>query len=227
MELFLGTTRCITAGDFLNLMTIGIRGPDLHRCGCRFVLQQGLERRQPARGHFPPGRHDVPVPAGDLLFVHFGEGHAQQVWSQELAFHHAAIPLALLVLLQDYRFVLLDAFLRFLANVLLAGLFVSGGAAVWRLDPLRGTPAPFDQALLLIGACMLLIVFALLRARVQAALTRLVFHRKDVEALLRNLKQVVREEQSYVESAAAQLGEFVQRTSEPQSRHRPGGPGVA
>jgi hypothetical protein len=144
-----------------------------------------------------------------ISFVHFGEGHAQQVWSQELAFHHAAIPLALLVLLQDYRFVLLDAFLRFLANVLLAALFVSGGAAVWRLDPMRGTPAPFDQALLLTGACLLLIVFALLRARVQAALTRLVFRRKDVEALLRNLKQVVREEQSYVESAAAQLGEFV------------------
>jgi two-component system LytT family sensor kinase len=144
-----------------------------------------------------------------ISFVHFGEGHAQQVWSRELAFHHAAIPLALLVLLQDYRFVLLDAFLRFLANVLLAALFVSGGAAVWRLDPLRGAPAPFDQALLLIGACLLLIVFALLRARVQAALTRLIFRRKDVEALLRNLKQVVRDEQSYVESAAAQLGEFV------------------
>jgi two-component system LytT family sensor kinase len=144
-----------------------------------------------------------------ISFVHFGEGHAQQVWSRELAFHHAAIPLALLVLLQDYRFVLLDAFLRFLANVLLAALFVSGGAAVWRLDPMRGTPAPFDQALLLTGACLLLIVFALLRTRVQAALTRLVFRRKDVEALLRNLKQVVREEHIYVESAAAQLGEFV------------------
>jgi len=144
-----------------------------------------------------------------ISFVHFGEGHAQQVWSRELAFHHAAIPLALLVLLQDYRFVLLDAFLRFLANVLLAGLFVSGAAAAWRLDLMRGTPTPFDQALLLIGACLLLIVFAMLRTRVQAALTSLVFRRKDVEALLRNLKQVVREEQAYVESAAARLGEFV------------------
>ena len=58
----------------------------------------------------------------------------QQVWSRELAFHHAAIPLALLVLLQDYRFVLLDAFLRFLANVFLAAVFVFGADAVWRLD---------------------------------------------------------------------------------------------
>ncbi len=143
-----------------------------------------------------------------ISFVHFGGAHAQQVWSRELAFHHAAIPLALLVLLQDYRFVLLDAFLRFLANVLLAALFVSGAAAAWRLDLLHGTPAPFDQALLLTGACLLLIVFALLRTRVQALLTRLLFRRKDVEALLRNLKQVVREEESYIQSAARQLGEF-------------------
>lgn len=143
-----------------------------------------------------------------ISFVHFGGAHAQQVWSKELAFHHAAIPLALLVLLQDYRFVLLDAFLRFLANVLLAALFVSGAAAVWRLDLLKGTPAPFDQALLLTGACLLLIVFALLRTRVQAMLTRLLFGRKDVEALLRNLKQVVRDEPGYLAAAAAQLAEF-------------------
>ncbi len=69
-----------------------------------------------------------------MSFVHLWKGDAHQVWSRELAFHHAAIPLALLVLLQDYRFVLLDAFLRFLANVLLAALFVSGVAAAWRLD---------------------------------------------------------------------------------------------
>ncbi len=148
-----------------------------------------------------------------ISFVHFGGGHAQQVWSRELAFHHAAIPLALLVLLQDYRFVLLDAFLRFLANVLLAAVFVSGADAVWRLDLLRGTPAPFDQALLLTGACMLLILFALARTRVQTLLTHLLFRRKDVEALLRNLKQVVREEQAYIESAATQLGEFVGATA--------------
>ena len=144
-----------------------------------------------------------------ISFVHFGSAHGtQQIWSHELAFHHAAIPLALLVLLQDYRFVLLDAFLRFLANVLLAALLVSGAAAVWRLDLLKGTPAPFDQALLLTGACLLLIVFALLRTQVQSLLTRLLFRRKDVEALLRNLKQVVRDEAAYLNYAATQLGEF-------------------
>ncbi len=143
-----------------------------------------------------------------ISFVHLGGEHAQQVWSRELAFHHAAIPLALLVLLQDYRFVLLDAFLRFLANVLLAALFVSAAAAAWRLDPLQGIDEPARQGLLLAAACVLLIAFALLRTRVQAMLTRMVFRRKDVEAMLRNLKQPVREERAYVEAAAAQLGEF-------------------
>ena len=53
-----------------------------------------------------------------MSFVHFGTGHASQVWSSEVLVHHIGIPLALLVLLQDYRFVLLDAFVRFLANAL-------------------------------------------------------------------------------------------------------------
>src|ERR1035437_7870037 len=54
--------------------------------------------------------------AEEASFVHFGNGHASQVWSSELVVHPAGIPLALLVLLQDYRFLLLDAFVRFLAN---------------------------------------------------------------------------------------------------------------
>jgi hypothetical protein len=51
-----------------------------------------------------------------MSFVHFGSGHAGLAWSSELIVHHAGIPLALFVLLQDYRFVLLDAFVRFLAK---------------------------------------------------------------------------------------------------------------
>ena len=56
-----------------------------------------------------------------MSFVHFGtvgSGHASLAWSSELIVHHAGIPLALFVLLQDYRFVVLDAFVRFLANAL-------------------------------------------------------------------------------------------------------------
>jgi hypothetical protein len=51
-----------------------------------------------------------------ISFTHFGAEHGHQVWSKEIALHHAGIPLALFVLLQNYRFLLLDAFLRFVVN---------------------------------------------------------------------------------------------------------------
>src|SRR6185369_8575879 len=132
-----------------------------------------------------------------------------QVWSRELAFHHAAIPLALLVLLQDYRFVLLDAFLRFLANILLAALLTFGVVEAWQLNLLPRPSTPFDQALLLAGACLLLVFFAILRGKVQNLLTRLVFRRADLEALLQTLKSPIRDERDYLVSASRHLGEFM------------------
>ncbi len=141
-----------------------------------------------------------------MSFVHLGSGHAEQIWSQELAFHHAAIPLALLVLLQDYRFVLVDAFLRFLANVLLAAVFVSTPAVAWRLGWLPAADTPFHLALLLAGACLLLILFAVARTRVQRLLTHVVFRRPDRDAVLAALRTPVRNEPNYLAAAAASLG---------------------
>ena len=59
-----------------------------------------------------------------ISFLHFSPGHARYAWSSEIALHHAGIPLALYVLLQDYRFLLLDAFLRFMANAVVAFGFI-------------------------------------------------------------------------------------------------------
>ena len=144
-----------------------------------------------------------------MSFVHLGSGHAQQIWSQELAFHHAAIPLALLVLLQDYRFLLLDAFFRFLANVLLAAVFVFAAVAAWRFALLPAADTPFHVALLLSGACLALVLFALARGGVQRALTRLIFRRPNEEALLRDLKIPVSSEDEYIAGAVARLGQFM------------------
>jgi signal transduction histidine kinase len=144
-----------------------------------------------------------------MSFVHLGSGHAQQIWSQELAFHHAAIPLALLVLLQDYRFVLLDAFFRFLANVFLAAVFVFGAVEAWRMELLPAADTPFHIALLLAGACLLLVLFALARGGVQRALTRLIFRRPNEEALVRDLKTPIHSEEEYIAGAVARLGEFM------------------
>jgi two-component system, LytTR family, sensor kinase len=144
-----------------------------------------------------------------MSFVHFRSGDVTQVWSRELAFHHAAIPLALLILLQDYRFVLLDAFLRFLANVFLAAIFTFGAVEAWRLDLSHRPVTPFYQALLLSSACLMLIVFAVMRSGVQKILTRLVFRSPDRETLLAQLKTPIADEREYLRCAAALLGQFM------------------
>ncbi len=145
-----------------------------------------------------------------MSFVHFSADHVDQAWSHELAFHHAAIPLALLILLQDYRFVLLDAFVRFLANVFFAAVFVVGAVALWRWNPLQlPSGGAFDEAILLVSACLVLVVFAWARSWFERALTKLVFGRGDEAALLKSLKTPVRDEEAYLREAAKLLGNHV------------------
>lgn len=145
-----------------------------------------------------------------VSFVHLGDGHAEQIWSQELAFHHAAIPLALLVLMQDYRFLLVDAFLRFLANAILAALFVSAGAFAWRAGWLPSPQTPFQLSVLLIIACLILILFAMARSQLQRILTRVLFRRPDEATLLSALRAPVRSEDDYLNVAARVLGNYTQ-----------------
>ena len=152
-----------------------------------------------------------------MSFVHFGPGHASEAWSSELVVHHAGIPLALFVLLQDYRFVLLDAFVRFLTNALLAailtGLVI---AAAFRLVLVeRIAEEPFHEAILLISICLFLVFFAWLRNRVQAWLTQAIFRRGNVAGLANRVKDcpVFSSEEEYVEWAAALIAAAV-RTKE-------------
>ncbi len=93
-----------------------------------------------------------------ISFVHFESAHDIKAWSGEAALHHAGIPLALFVLLQDYRFLLLDTFIRFLVNGILAAL------AVWiaftveaRLSLIaHASHDPFYAGIVLACACLLL-----------------------------------------------------------------------
>jgi two-component system LytT family sensor kinase len=145
-----------------------------------------------------------------MSFVHFSADHVDQAWSHELAFHHAAIPLALLILLQDYRFVLLDAFVRFLANVFFAAVFVVSAVGLWRWNPLKLPQGePFAQAILVVAACLGLVLFAWARSRLERLLTKLVFGRADEASLLASLKTSVRDEESYLRNAAELLGSHV------------------
>ena len=51
--------------------------------------------------------------------------------------------------------------------------------------------------------------FAILRAPVQRLLTRLVFRRPDLDALIADLKTPVREESAYLATAARRIGKFM------------------
>jgi two-component system LytT family sensor kinase len=144
-----------------------------------------------------------------MSFVHLRSAHVTQVWSRELAFHHAAIPLAMLVLLQDYRFVLVDAFLRFLANVFLAALFTLAAVMAWRMNLVPSPATPFGEALLLAGLTLLFVLFAIVRTPVQRLLTRLVFRRPHLDALIEDLKTPVGEESEYLAAAARRIGKFM------------------
>jgi two-component system, LytTR family, sensor kinase len=149
-----------------------------------------------------------------MSFVHFGSGHPAHAWSSELVLHHAGIPLALFVLLQDYRFVLLDAFVRFLANALVAAIltFVAIRIAFpWIAVDERLTGDPLNEALLLLSLCLLLIGFALARGQVQKWLTKVVFRRPDLNESIRAIESrgLSGEEVEFLEWAAKHLAQFL------------------
>lgn len=123
-----------------------------------------------------------------LSFAHFQPAGGHAGWPAELIIHHAGLPVALFLLMQDYRFLLLDAFLRFLANILLAAGFTWG---LWRAGWLHTQDvSPGDAALAVVGACGGLIVYALAREALQLGLTRLLFRRRPLEPVLARLREL-------------------------------------
>ncbi len=149
-----------------------------------------------------------------ILFVHFESAHDIKAWSGEAALHHAGIPLALFVLLQDYRFLLLDAFIRFLAS---AGL---AAAAVWAAFQAEARFAllaharrdPFYAGLIFTVVCLALSLFAYIRSRGQRFLTRVVFLRAHSEHAVSKLREIAggrQDESEYLASAARAIAEFL------------------
>jgi hypothetical protein len=150
-----------------------------------------------------------------ISFVHFSSRHSAHPWLKELAVHHAGIPLALFVLLQDDRFVLLDAFIRFLANAFLAAMLTFAGIrAASQIASANNNVAlgPSREMLLALGLFLLLIVFALLRTKVQTWLTRAVFRRPELDGAIQRLRTgaaVSRDESEYLSWAAGEIGKFM------------------
>ena len=121
-----------------------------------------------------------------MSFIHFGTGDSTSLWPIELLSHHAGLPLALFVLLQDYRSVLVDAIIRFLANILLAAVFVAGVFVLHAKMP----PAQdqFQEGLILVGGAIALVLFVVVRNGFQRLLTRIVFRRPELERVTEKLR---------------------------------------
>jgi len=160
-----------------------------------------------------PGRTSQVLASMCLLlfavsFSHFGAGHPPQAW-KEIVVHHAGIPLALLILLQDYRFVFADAFVRFLANVLLAASLAYGALRLAAaMMPEEGSVHPLADVFGVVGLCALLICFAYLRSVLQRWLTRCVFGAGRLESAIPELRAratIMRDENAYLHWAAGRV----------------------
>lgn len=118
-----------------------------------------------------------------ISFVYFDTSRAGH-------FHHAGIPLSLFILLIDYRFLLLDAFLRFaLRSTLASGTVFLGFVLESKLHFIeRAAKNQFEGALTFIGVCVIVIAFTKLSSQIEQVFTRLMFRRGGVEPVLDKLR---------------------------------------
>ncbi len=142
-------------------------------------------------------------------FLHFGYQHLTSPWAVEIAWHHIGIPVALIVLLQDYRFLLLDAFIRFLVNFALAAVYVSTLLVLnqsFRLwESIRSSL--FLTGLILVAFGLSLIMFASLRNAAQTWVSQVIFRRKVVDGCIKAITNLASSSTSQEDllAGAAQL----------------------
>lgn len=148
-----------------------------------------------------------------ISFAHFGPAHTQLAWSKEAALHHAGLPLALLVLLQDYRFLLMDAFLRFVVNATLAAAALLACIRVLESRVLaEHLQRPFDAGVIFVSAGLLLTLFVWIHNYTQRLLTRAIFLRSDPDEALRELQDLLHAapgEAPYLSLAAQTIARFL------------------
>ena len=147
-------------------------------------------------------------------YVHIGLEHGAHTWSNELVLHHASVPLALFIILHNHRFVLLDALIRFCANALLAGIVTFGCLALLRPGSISfaGESTVMSQGITALVVCLLLLLFALARERLQKLLTRIVFRRGDSAAVAQELRSRVadlKDEPAYLAWALDRIAAFM------------------
>ena len=126
-------------------------------------------------------------------FVHFEDAPGAVSWTREVLFHHAAIPLALFVLLHDYRFLLLDAFVRLLGVAALAGLFPAALLiALLHLGWLDvGVGGSAGLAGIWVATTLAILLFPPTRNRIGKWVEPIFFRRGDIDATLMRVSSLV------------------------------------
>ncbi len=193
------------AGYVLSVIAIGLHVADLRTGSAHFhsaalllvtvgfgaltVISVAVDLRahNPAAGKRLAGAMSLFLFA--ISFVHFGSAASGRMWEGEIAVHHAGLPLALLVLLQDYRFLLMDTFLRFIVNATLsAAALLLCVRALQSQELAEHLQHPFDMGVLFVAGCLLLTGFVYIRNRAQRLVTSALFLRSNVEAPLEELR---------------------------------------
>ncbi len=125
-------------------------------------------------------------------FIHFQPGHSSNLRLGEALWHHAAIPIALIILLQSYRFLLLDTFLRFTVSTLWVAFWIwafgetEAQLHLWK----EAAASEFARGLLITALCILIYVLARSLRPLQSLLTRFAFRRPPLNPLLDLLRQL-------------------------------------
>lgn len=146
-------------------------------------------------------------------FLHFGYQHPRSPWAAEITWHHIGIPVALIVLLRDYRFLLLDTFIRFLVNSGLAAVYVAAVLILNQRFQISefGSSSMFLTGIALVALCLSLILFAYLRNAAQAWVSRVVFRRQSVDDCIKRI--------GHSASSAASEEELLARAAQHVARH--------
>ena len=167
-----------------------------------------------ARHVMVPGMRFLAAMALFLLavtFVHFGRGHEPGAWLHELVIHHAGIPLALFVLLQDYRFLLLDVFVRLAGACLLAAAFAL--SLLWLADSLgllnTGAATTLGLAVFVVVSAAVILAYPAILQRVGVWVENALFRRKDVRRAARSIREAESGgEAGFLDEASRVVAEF-------------------
>ena len=146
-----------------------------------------------------------------LSFVHFGRAHESGAWLHELVFHHAGIPLALFVLIQDYRFLLMDVYVRLAGSLLLAAGFA--GTILWAADLLGLVEAAdetaSDVAAFLVTSGLAILAYPAIVRRLSTWAENSLFGRKDVRSVADAISAIPMDDESaFLSRASRAIAEF-------------------